>query len=215
MNDLVDEVEEALRHDRAAQFFKRNGKYIAGAVLVLILGIGGNSIYKNMERSRNEAATTQYFQTLKNADDKTALLAELSKLSGANIGLLAKFQYVADQVEKGHVNEAKAVLNSVISDSKLTPAEQDFSRVRLGLIELDTKNYDAALSAVAPVKSNDNPLRFVAYEIEALAQWAKGDAEAARKGFALIVSEPAAPMDFKQRASALMGMIDGGTKLTF
>ncbi len=212
MNDLVDEVEEALRHDRAVQFFKRHGRMIGAGVLAIIVGTAGNSFYQYQQKQAHEAATARYIQALKSTDSLQAL-QELSKTSGAGTGLLAKFQYAAALAAKGQVGDARTVLQSIIADSALTSADQDFARVRMAMLELDDQKYDAALAAITSLKSTTNPMRYFAWEVEGLANWAKGEAKLARTSFELIANDAAAPNNFRQRAQAFMGMIDGGSTL--
>ena len=63
-----------------------------------------------------------------------------------------------------------------------------------------------------------NPLSSVSYtsfEIEALANWAKGDTKLAKTNLELLTNDVAAPANYKQRATALIGLIDGGVAFKF
>ena len=59
---FIDEVNEELKQERAAELWKKYGRYITAGLIIVILGIGGFQYWKTTNRKAAEQASIDFAQ---------------------------------------------------------------------------------------------------------------------------------------------------------
>ncbi len=58
--DILREVEESIRAEKAAKFWKKNGHTILAIVFLAILGTAAQSFWVSYKKNQSEEATSQF-----------------------------------------------------------------------------------------------------------------------------------------------------------
>ena len=97
--DILREVEESLRAEKAAKFWKENGTVVIAIVAVAILGTAAQSFWTAHKRTQNELSTSQFLDAMK---DKSPLpaLEKLSKEEKGSGSALAGLNGAAIAIDK-------------------------------------------------------------------------------------------------------------------
>ncbi len=131
-------------------WWKENGNWVIGAVIVGLLGFSGIKFWKSYQASQAAEASQLYMEVLKQVSSNDA-----KRISDAAEALVGRYdssayapraQLLAAQasVQSGNAARAKVQLLWVIEHAKET-GMQDTARLKLASVLLDEKKYDEAL----------------------------------------------------------------------
>jgi hypothetical protein len=212
MSDIFQEVDEEVRRDKAAEFWKKYQNLIlAGAALVVLASAGFRYWQYEQEKAR-QAAGDQFQQAL------AAL--EAGKLDEAKAGfdtIAAKgpsgYRALAQMAAAGVKAQsdpqgAIGAFDAVAGDAAIDPLLRDGARLRAALLRVDMSGEEQKGEAALTSLSTDNgPYRRVArLALGALALERK-DYDDAAKQFDLVLGDPEVSPDERQAASRWLGLV--------
>lgn len=145
---FIDEVAEAVRRDKLAQWFRRWGWVIG----VVVLAIVGTAAFLEWRESRQQAAAEFRGEAIltaletEAAPDRLAALSELP-VAGSE-GAVAAFLLAAEQSQSGDSAAAAQTLNALASDGEAPPLYRDLASLKALMLQGPEAD-PAALEALA------------------------------------------------------------------
>jgi hypothetical protein len=214
MSDIIREVDEELRRERLQKLWERYGIYVVSAALLIVFGVAG---WRGWEwyASREAAKAGARFETaLELAEgnkraEADELLAALTKDAPAGYGLLARFRAAAELAQHDKA-AGSAAYDALANDPSVEPTLRDLAKVRAALALVDSASPAEIASRLEPLIAANSPFRPSAREILGLARFRAGEAEAARKMFAEVLTDPETPPAMRSRAQLMLALLSGG-----
>jgi hypothetical protein len=211
---LFKEVDEEVRRDRYTEIWKSYGKYIVGAVAVVILGTAAVVFWQRYQVSVAGGEGEKYTAALALAqsgktDEAIKALTAVAADSGTGYKTMARLQAAALHAEKGERRKAAALYDMVAADSGADQVLRDLARLLSVMTELDTGDPAALTAKIAPLANKDGPWRHSALELTGLLAQRSGDVKRAREIFTRLADDATAPSNLRARARALLGSLGG------
>ena len=212
MPDLVDEVDEELRAERAQRLAKRYGGALTGLALVVLAGVAGWEGWKWHEARQAAAAAETFLAAAEGAAaegaDMAAAAARFAAVANdapAVYRTLARLRQAALQAEAGDTSAALATWDAVARDIALDPLYRDLATVMWGLHSVDVAEPGQVEARILPLAADGAPWRASAREALALLALRRGNAEQARRSLEAIMADTATPQGIRDRAGRLLG----------
>ena len=212
MSDIFQEVDEEVRRDKAAEFWKKYQNLIlAGAALIVLAAAGFR--YWQYERERAAQAAGDQFQQALAAleggklDEAKAGLDKIAAQAPSGYRALAQMA-AAGAKASSDPQGAVGAFDAVAGDAAIDPLLRDAARLRAALLRVDLSGEEQKGEAALTSLSTDNgPFRRLArLALGALALERK-DYDDAAKQFDLVLGDPEVSPDERQAASRWLGLI--------
>ena len=207
--DIFREIEEDLRRDKAAEFWKRYGRYIVGAAVFVVAATAGYVGWKEyrlsqqMEYSERFAAVLSLIQNKKEAEALDALGA-LAQDAAAGYGTLARFRAAAIKSRQGDRAAAAAIYDAIAKDGNVDPLYAGLASLYYVLAMLETGDPAELASRLAPLLEPQSPWRYSARELAALLNLRQGDTAKARENLTMLADDPKTPSGVRARAVEML-----------
>jgi hypothetical protein len=215
--DLVDEVDEEIRQERAALLARRFGGLFAALAMFVLAAVGGWQGWQWYE-NRNAAAAAEAFlaatrdAAAEGADTRAVALRMAALGAGAPNGyrILSQLRAAALTADAGDGAAALAMWDRLSADSSADPLYRELATLLWGLHALAEGAPRAAevQARLAPLTAR-GPWRASAREIVALAALAAGNTSEARRGLTELARDDGVPQGVRERAQRLLSGIDG------
>ncbi|WP_236020447.1 tetratricopeptide repeat protein [Sabulicella rubraurantiaca] len=210
--DLVDEVDEELRAERAQRLAQRFGGALTGLALIVLAGVGGWEGWKWWEARQASIAAGQFLQAAEAASAENADLAAVAQRFGAvaaeaptGYRTLARLREAALLAESGNREGALAAWDALSRDTAVEELYRDLATVMWALHSVDSAEPGSVESRLLPLAADGAPWRASAREVLALLAIRRGNTEQARRSLEAILSDQAAPQGVRDRAGRLLG----------
>jgi hypothetical protein len=209
--DLIDEVEEDLRAERAKRLAQRFGGLALAAVLLLLAGVGGWQGWRWWEGRQAATAAEAFLSAAQSAAAEGADLgaaaerfAAIAREAPSGYRTLARLRAAALLAETGQTEAALAAWEAVAADSGVEPLYRDLATLLWGLHALDSADPARIAARLAPLAAPGAPWRASAREVLALAALRRNDAAEARRQFDALLADAATPQGVRERATRLL-----------
>ena len=214
MPDLVDEVNEELRQERAARLARRFGG-LFGTVAILILAAVAGWQGWNWYQSRQAGITAEaYLASTRDAAaegaDTRAVASRMAALANdapTGYRVLTRLRAAALAAEAGDKPAALAIWNQVSADSAADPLYRNLATLMWATHALEPASAAEIRTRLTPLASG--PWGASAREMIALAALAAGQNDEARRALTELARDDAAPQGVRDRAQRLLTGIDG------
>ena len=212
MSDIFHEVDEEVRRDKAAEFWKKYQNLIlAGAALIVLASAGFR--YWQYERERAlQAAGDQFQQALAaleggKLDEAKAGFDKIAAEGPSGYRALAQMAAAGAKAQSDPPGAASA-FDAVAGDAAIDPLLRDAARLRAGLLRVgipgEEQKGEAALTSLSAA---DGPFKRLAeLDLAALAL-ARNDYDDAAKRLDLVLGDPEVSPDERQLASRWLGLV--------
>jgi hypothetical protein len=214
MSDIFREVDEEVRRDQAFQLWRKYQNYVIAAALIVVAATAvwkGISAY-NMHQA--EAAGSRFEAALQllrdgKSDEAKAAFAAIGNDAPAGYRVLANFAAAATT---GAANAAAgaAAFDALARDSSLSPVLQSLARLRAAMLRLDDADLSELKSRLEPLTLAGRPFRNGARELLGYTALKANDYELAGREFDEIVADPTATAGQRQRAEAMLALVQAG-----
>ncbi|MGF1629524.1 MAG: tetratricopeptide repeat protein [Kiloniellaceae bacterium] len=214
MADIFKEVEEDLRRDKAADWWKRNSLFIyatAAVVVVSVAGYQGWRAYDEKlrgEQSDSYAAALQLIESGEQASARQALQA-LSDPDGKGYPLLAALSEANLAVEMGDMAAAERIWGELAKNGSSLRAVRELGTLFAVMRRMDDGDAATLRGELLSLAAPEAPYRFTALELLAALALREGDTAGAREHLAKITDDPAAPAGSRSRAAELLASFPG------
>jgi hypothetical protein len=214
MSDIFREVDEDVRRDKAAEFWKKNQNYIIAVAAIIVLATAGWRFYDYRRTEAAQAAGAQFEQVLEldrngKATEAAAALAKIAAEGPAGYRLMARLSAAALQA-KSDPAAAIAAYDSLAQDASVGPLFQETARLRATLLRLDAGQADQAKTALEALAAPTGAYRHTAREMLGVVALQAQDYEGAGKWLDMVVADPEAPRGTRQNAELLLGLVASG-----
>jgi hypothetical protein len=214
MSDIFREVDEDVRRDKAAEFWKKNQNYIIAAAAIIVLATAGWRFYDYRRLQAAQAAGAQFEQVLEldrngKASEAAAALAKIAADAPAGYRLMARLSAAALQA-KTDPAAAIAAYDSLAQDASIGLLFQETARLRAALLRLDAGQTDQAKTALEALATSAGAYRHTAREMLGVVALQAQDYEGAGKWLDMVVADPEAPNGTRQNAELLLGLVASG-----
>jgi hypothetical protein len=211
MSDIFREVDEDVRRDKAAEFWKKYQNTFIAAALLIVLATAGWRFYDYQRQQAAQAAGAQFEEALqldrtgKDAE-AAAALQKIAAASPAGYRMLARLAQAALQAKSDPAG-AIAAYDVLASDASLGPLFQETARLRAALLRLDAGQTDKARAALEALAASAGPYHLTAREMLGVVALEAQDYQSAGKWLDMIVADPEAPRNLRQNAELLLGLV--------
>jgi hypothetical protein len=212
MSDIFQEVDEEVRRDKAAEFWKKYQNLILAGAALLVLASAGFR-YWQYERGRAAQAAGDQFQQALAAleagklDEAKAGLDKIAAQGPSGYRALAQLTAAGARASKDPQG-AIGAFDAVAGDAAIDPLLRGAARLRAALLRVDIAGEEQKGEAALTALSADNgPYRRLAsLALGALALQRK-DYDDAAKRFDLVLADPEVSAEERQAASRWLGLI--------
>lgn len=214
MSDIFREVDEDVRRDKAAEFWKKYQNYIIAAAALIVLSAAGWRFYDNRRLEAAQAAGAQFEQVLEldhagKAAEASAALTKIATEAPSGYRLLAHLSQAALQA-KTDPNGAIASYDALAQDASIGPLFQETARLRAALLRLDAGQTDQAKTAFEALAAPTGAYRHTAREMLGAIALDAQDYEGAGKWLDMLVTDPETPRGARENAELLLGLVSSG-----
>ncbi|MPZ11198.1 MAG: tetratricopeptide repeat protein [Kiloniellaceae bacterium] len=212
--DIFKEVEEDLRRDKAADWWKRNSLYIYATAAVVVLGVAGYQGWRSYDEKLRGEQSDSYAEALRlieSGDQAQArqILEALSDPAGSGYPLLAALSEANLAAEMGDTATAERIWGELAGNGSASPAVSDLGTLYAVMRRMNDGDAAALRGELRPLTAPDGPYRFTALELLAALALRQGDTAAAREHLTAITDDPAAPAGSRSRAAELLASFPG------
>ena len=144
------DLQEQEQVDALKNWWKENGKYVVGVVVIAMLGFSGMQFWKNHQSQQAGEAAKLFAEVMKQTqrnDPKRvndAVAALVDKFGNSAYAPRAQFVAIQANLQAKDIARAKTQLQWVIDHAAETGL-QDTARLKLASLLLDEKKYDEAM----------------------------------------------------------------------
>jgi hypothetical protein len=209
MSDIFHEVDEDVRRDKAADFWRRYQTPIFVVAILIVAATGAWSYYQDKRLKAAEDANARYVAAVALADE------------GKNAEAAAAFDAIAKDAPKGYAalarvraaearpdkKQALAELGAIGEDPNVDKLTQEIALLRAALITLDDDDREKLERALGPLMVSTGAFRFSAQEWNGLDALFNDDYDEAERVFEQVLNDRDAPQSMRQRAAAYKGLL--------
>ena len=209
MSDIFHEVDEDVRRDKAAEFWRRYQTPIFVVAFLIVAATGAWSYYQDKRQKAAEAANDRYVAAVALADEgksaeAAAAFDALAKDGPKGYAALARIRAAEARPDKAKALEE---LNAIGEDASVDKLTQQIALLRAALIVLENGDREKLERALGPLMTSDGAFRFSAQEWNGLDALFNDDYDEAERVFEQVLNNSDAPQSMRQRASAYKGLL--------
>lgn len=210
--EFMREVDEALRADQMAGFWKRWGLWLIVAVLLVLAAFGGWMWWQSRENAKAEAAGETFSGALTDleAGRRQGIEAKLAPLTTSETDgyrAVSQLTLAAVKLQAGDLKGAAAGYRAVAEDETLPKPYRDLALVRWTAAEYDTLRPQQVIDRLGRLAQKGSPWFGSAGEMVAAAYLASNRPKQAGPLFAAIAGDEAVPESIRQRAVQMAGVL--------
>jgi hypothetical protein len=214
MSDIFREIDEEVRRDKAAAFWKKYGNVLIGLAVLAVLAVAGWQYWLQRENAASQAVGARLEAALKssrdnNGDEAETILKELAANAPAGYRQIARFRLAAETAKRDPAAGATA-FDALANDGSLAQIDRDVARLRAGMLRVDLVPYAELRTALEPLATPQGPLRHSAREFLGIGALKANLFEDAGRWFDAIVTDPASPRVMRQRVDLYLTLVRGG-----
>lgn len=206
------EVDEQVRLDSAARFWKRWGRAVIAALVAALLALGG---YLWWQSNRQATAGVEGEQMSLALDDLASgatnkaerELAKLTSSSTSGYKAAAKLALAATKLSKGDARGAGADYATIVADTSIAQPYRDLALVRQVAATFDTMAPQDVVNRLKPLAVKGNPFFGSAGEMTAIAYLQMNKRAEAGAMFAALASDEGVPDSIRSRSVQLAGVL--------
>ena len=209
---FVREVDEDLRRDRARDFGKKYGGWVAAAVVLFLAASGGFIYWQYHQQQRSERQVEQLAEAFKNlgGGGRDAAIKQVDDLSAngtKSVRATALFTRAALALEQNDLKLATAKYREIAGDTGLPKPYRDAALIRQTALEFDSLQPQAIVARLKPLVERGNPWFGTAGEMTAMALIKQGKTKDAGQLFAAIARDTSVPDSIRARSVQLAGSL--------
>ena len=213
-DEFIREVDEAVRQDRWLKLWNRYGLYVMGAALAVVVGAAAGVGWRAWHDSRRQAEAERYMAAVElMRQDRPAEAAEafgaLAQDADSGYAVLSRLQAAQALGETGDAAGKLNMLDQLAGDQSASSLYRNLGQLLAAQQEFGEAGSEDLESQLKKLTATDNPWRYSALELTALAQLRAGDKEAARETLKSLVDDPRTPPDLSRRAAELLASLGG------
>jgi hypothetical protein len=203
--DIFDEVKEELRAERARKLWTRYGGVLAGAALLVLVGVGGWQGWRWHQNREASGAALAFLEVHRAAEAPGADLKEaagrftaIAATAPEGYRVLARLRAAALKAETGDRPAALALWDEVAADKNAPQTYRDLASLMWALHGLESQDIAALDSRLVPLVGG--AWGASARELQALVAIRRGQPAEAKKNLEALAADVTAPQGVRERA---------------
>ncbi|BDW82073.1 hypothetical protein MACH24_15110 [Erythrobacter sp. Dej080120_24] len=209
---LMREIDEAVRQDDAAQFFKKYGAALGGAFAVLLVAMFGYWYWDSNREAELERQSEAIISALDSVDandfagasEKVAGLVEDGSPGARTV---ARFLQAGAALEQGETARAVELYAAVVADTDAPQPLRDLALIREVSANFDDREPADIIVKLEPLAVPGNEFFGSAGELVAIAHLEAGNRDRAGALFAEIAKDEDMPETLRSRARQMAGLL--------
>jgi hypothetical protein len=211
------EVNEELRSDQMRIVWKRFGRILIGAAVLIVLGTAGYRGYEywdshNASQSGDRFTAALQLAAQNKPDESLAALSAIEKDGTGAYPVLAKLRAASVQADKRDTAAAVAALTEIGNDGSAPSAIRDLAKLRAAWLLIDTGTYEQVAAQAEGMVAQGQMLANSAREALGLAAYKAGNFPQAKQWFKQIADDGTAPRNVSNRAQIMLDNIAASGK---
>lgn len=207
-DEFIREVDEDLLRDRWMTLWRRYGRLLIGAAVLLVVGVAADQAWNAWRQSQIDAEAVRYNEAqapLGNEQWKEAASALEGFAGTADPGYatLARLQQATALERGGDRSAAVAALDAIVADQKSDVLLRDLSSLYAAQLQLDTGSPADLRARLVPLAEAGRPWRNSAREMLALVAIRAGETQQANEILTALADDADVTPAQKQRANVL------------
>lgn len=209
MADIFQEVDEDIRREQAAQYWKKYGRYAIAAVLAVVLGTAAFVGWKEYDKSQrikdSEAflAAITLIQEGKTGEAKERFAA-LAEDAGSGYAALARFRAAALLGQSGDLPAAAAAFDAIARDGSIDSLYARLADLYYVLYMIESGDPQDLSKRLDRLLAEDGAWRYSARELSAVLAIRTGDVVKARSAYTQLSDDATAPPGIRARAAEML-----------
>lgn len=218
-DSFIREVNEELRSDQMRLIWRRFGRILIGAAVLVVVGTIGKVSYDYWRDSKTSAAGDEFLIALTLADQgkNDEAMAALDKLEKEGFGaypVLARMRTASLKAEGGDVDGAVAAFTAIAKDTSVPAALRDAARLRAAYLLVDAGSYEQVSAEAEQLATPQGAMRHSAREVLGLSAYRHEDFARAREWFEAILADAETPRNVANRAQMLLDLMTASGKIS-
>ena len=213
MTDLFREVDDEVRRDKAADFWKKYQNFIYGGAALILAGVAGWQLWQHNQQKQAAEAGGRFeaAMTLAREDKHKEAAESFEKLASDAPSGYSQLARLRAAAELSSIDAAAAVkaYDALAADSGLGPTLQELAKVRAAHLLIDAAPYKDLQARVETLAAGGGAWRNAAREILGLSAFKHSDFDAAGRWLDQLIIDKETPRGMRQRAELLMELIRG------
>jgi hypothetical protein len=212
MSDIFQEVDEEVRRDKAAEFWKKYQNLILAAAVLIVLAAAGFRYWQYEREKAAEAAGDQFEQALTaieagKLDEAKAGLDKIAAETPGGYRVLAQMA-AAGVKAQSDPQGAIAAFDAISGDSSIDLLIRDSARLRAALLRVDIAGEQQKGEAeLTSLSSADGPYRRLARLALAALALSRNDYDDAAKQLDFVLGDPEASPNERELANRWLGLV--------
>ena len=207
MSDILQEIDEDLRQDKAARLWKAYGKYIVALAIFIILALASYRFIEH-KNEENREQTSELFELASEAGrtgDKIVAIELFSdERFDETIGyaIISKLKKAALAKSNNDLEGTEIVLKKIITNEEIPLYLRDLARLKLFASDSDIN-----ISQLDKLIQEEGPWKFLALELKGGIQLQGGNLKGARSTFKELTDDANTPNNLRRRASEILNAL--------
>lgn len=210
MSDVFREVDEEVRREQLKKLWERFQVPIIGAVLLVVVGVGGWRVFEWWQARQAALVGTQFENAIELADsgkhaEAAKLFAQIAETGTPAYRALARMRRAAE-LAQSDAAAATETYRQISADGSVGQALRDVASLRAAGLLIDVGSHADARKLLEPLAQPGNDFRHAARELLALNAFKAADRPGAIKWYSAILTDPDAPASSRTRVEMLIAL---------
>jgi hypothetical protein len=202
LTDVFREVDEEVRREQLLKLWRRYSKHVIAAVLIVVAVVAAILLSRQWQEQRRIDRANAYLAAAALPPAEAAEAYE-GMAGDDGYGVLARLREASLLAELGRKAEAVAAFEAIAADSGVPQVYRNLASILHAQHALGQADSGDIVRRLEPLTAADNPWRFQAMELTALAELHAGNSARARALFLTLADDPAAPAGLRGRAAEI------------
>jgi hypothetical protein len=210
VTDIFQEVDQSLREDRFAVWWKKYSLFVYAVIAIAIIGVSILEVLRWMrsEEINKEARIYDAAFAAREANDLATARADFAQLADARTGFGVLSGHMLAGVEKELTNDVAAVEAHLAAAAKADNGVMgELALLKLAYSKADTAPLAELEATLKPLLDKDGQATSLARELIASKALSEGNTERARDLFELLATDIQAPGGMQQRVQQALATL--------
>ncbi len=209
---LMREIDDAVRQDDTAEFLRKYGVALGGALALGLAAFGGWLAWdwyseQQLEQQSETLVAGLDRSAAKDLDGADETVTPLLDSSDPGPRTAARFMLASSALERGDKARAVELFGQIAADESAPGALRDLARSREVATNFDEREPADVIARLKPLAVPGNPFFGSAGELTAIAHLEAGDRGKAGTLFAAIAKDDQLPETLRSRARQMAGLL--------
>jgi hypothetical protein len=213
VSDIFQEVDEELREEKYKSLWRRYKYYVIGGLILFILVIAINAIWKNYSLNEVNDRSERFFTAIEmsqnDKDSAINLLQEFSKQETANSEynvMIARFNEAAIRRSEKDFNGALVIYENLIKN-KISNFYADYAKLSSAEMFIALNNNKEARVILDNLISSSSELKYIAMEYLGYIEMNEANISKAKIIFENIAKDAATTENMKNRSREVLSIL--------